>query len=307
MAERRILYLTALIAALVFYWAYREWLSWVILVLTVLLPWLSLALSLRAMFSMEIRILCPERAGLGQEPQISLMSFCSQPHPPVRSRIRLTNAMTGQVLTLHSADTLPTDHCGAWQLQAWKPKVYDYLGLFSRRIRHCQNSLTYVMPAALPVTPAPDLTKYLATAFRPKPGGGYAENHELRLYRPGDNLHQIHWKLTAKTGKLILREPMDPIKGKAVVSLELSGSQAVVDKKLGTALWVSRYLLEASVPHELHCLTGDGAKVFPISHAQGLDKAILSLLKQPLAPAEARLDFIAASWKYHIGGDGYES
>ncbi len=293
----------AVVAALVFFWAYREWVSWIFLLVILALPGLSLLLSFWAMKEMRLRILCPERVQMGQRAQASLVGDCSLPHPTLRGRLRATNYMTGESIRLRSGQEIPTQHCAAWHFQAEKAKVYDYLGLFSHKLRRWEPALTYVQPQEKPMTTPPDLSRYLATAFRPKPGGGYAENHELRLYRPGDNLHQIHWKLTAKTGKLILREPMEPIKGKAVVSLELSGSADMVDNKLGRLLWVSRYLLENDVPHEIHCLTGEGVKVYSVSASQSLNKAMLSLLKQPLAGAEDRIDFIAASWKHHIGGD----
>lgn len=307
MAERRVLYLTALVAGLVFFWAYREWTSWMILLVILALPLLSLLVSLRAMKRMRLHILCPERLNMGQSAEVSLAGECNLPHPTLHGRVKATNYMTGQTLSLRSGEEIPTRHCAAWYFQAEKAKVYDYLGLFAHKVRRHESALTYVQPVEKPMATPPDLTRYLASAFKPKPGGGYAENHELRLYRPGDNLHQIHWKLTAKTGKLILREPMEPIKGKAVVSLELSGSEDMVDDKLGRLLWVCRYLLENDVPHEIHCLTADGVKSYAISAPEHITGAMLNILKQPLAEETARIDFIAASWKYHIGGDSLEA
>ncbi len=303
MAERRILYWAAVIASLVFYWAYREWLSWLLMMIVAVLPWLSLGLSIQAMAKLELRVSAPERIGQGQRSQVTLLGSCKLPQPPVRGRLRLENPMTGESLELRSGEELPSQHCGVWYIQAEKAKVYDYMGLFVHRIRRHEPGLTYVFPQEQPMATPPDLQEYLATAFKPKRGGGYAENHELRLYRPGDNLHQIHWKLTAKTGKLILREPMEPIKGKAAVSLELGGSQELVDRKLGRLRWLCRWLLEEGVPHEVHCLTGDGVKVFPVEYIQQVDAALQGILKQPLAGEEERIDFIAASWRYHIGGD----
>ncbi len=303
MADRRFLYLTVLAASLVFFWAYREWLSWVLLVVVLCTPWFSLLLSIPAMARMELRVASPEWVKQYKYSNLLLMGHCRYPHPTVRGRIRCRNLMNGDAITLRSGDMMPTDHCAAWELRVIKAKVYDYLGLFYRRIRNSRTSWLYVMPLENPMTTPPDLTEYLATAFKPKPGGGYAENHELRLYRPGDNLHQIHWKLTAKTGKLILREPMQPIKGKAVVSLELSGSEAMVDKKLGRLLWLSGYLLEQDVPHEIHCLTGEGVQVFPVSTQEGAQRALRELMKLPVIPQEQKIDFIPASWRYHIGGD----
>ena len=303
MAERRILYLTALTASLVFFWAYRQWASWVLLMTILSLPVLSLLVSIPAMGRMELRIRCPERLELGQDGIVSLLGHSNLPHPVVQGRLRCTNYMTGESFRLRSGEAIPADHCAAWHIQPEKARVCDYLGLFSWKVRRTDSALCYVQPQDNPMNTPPDLSRYLANAFKPKPGGGYAENHELRLYRPGDNLHQIHWKLTAKTGKLILREPLEPIRGKAVVSLELSGEEDTVDAKLGRLQWLCRYLLENQVNHEIHCLTADGTKSYQISDPQHIAKALLDILKQPLAEPQARLDFIAASWHHHIGGD----
>ena len=69
-------------------------------------------------------------------------------------------------------------------------------------------------PPEVPAHPRhPDLDRYIARAWKPKSGGVCRRNHELRLYRPGDSLNQVHWKLTAKTGKWMIRQPMEPQRG----------------------------------------------------------------------------------------------
>ncbi len=297
------MYLTALVASLVFFWAYRQWASWVLLMTILSLPVLSLLVSIPAMGRMELRVRCPERLSLGQDGVVSLLGHSNLPHPVVQGRLRCTNYMTGQSFRLRSGEAIPSEHCAAWHIQPEKARVCDYLGLFSWKVRRTQSAFTYVQPQDNPMNTPPDLSRYLANAFKPKPGGGYSENHELRLYRPGDNLHQIHWKLTAKTGKLILREPLEPIQGKAVVSLELSGDEDTVDAKLGRLQWLCRFLLQNQVKHEIHCLTADGTKIYLISDSQHITKALLDILQQPLAQPDAKLDFIAASWHHHIGGD----
>ena len=42
MARRRILYLLVLLVSVIFYWAYQEWLGWVLLVAALCLPVVSL-------------------------------------------------------------------------------------------------------------------------------------------------------------------------------------------------------------------------------------------------------------------------
>lgn len=304
MAERRILYLTALVAALVFFWAYRQWISWIVLLVCLMLPFFSLLLSLPAMLRMRLHIRCPDKLAMHDTQAASLLGECDLPHPVVRGRLLFQNLMTQESLELRSGEEIPAEHAAAWRIQGKNTRVYDYLGLFSHKLRRCEEALTYVLPPKLPMDQPPSLSQYLATAFKPKPGGGYAENHELRLYRPGDNLHQIHWKLTAKTGKLILREPLEPIRGRAVVSLELTGEASLIDAKLGRLLWVSQYLLEQQVPHEIRCLTGAGVKTYGISEKEHISAALLSILKQPKADPAAQLEAFSAAWRHHIGGDG---
>ena len=56
MAGRRLIYLTVLSGCGIFYIAYGEWLSYLALMLVLMLPWLSLLLSLPAMLSLRIRL-----------------------------------------------------------------------------------------------------------------------------------------------------------------------------------------------------------------------------------------------------------
>ena len=159
-----------------------------------------------------------------------------------------------------------------------------------------------VRPAPIAPEEAPDMSRYLVNAWKPKPGGGYSENHELRLYRPGDNLHQVHWKLSAKTGKMILREPMEALRGLSKVTLELRGSPEELDQKLGKLRWISAYLLQKEVAHQVVCLTGSGMVSLEIAGEPDVLSVLDTLLKAPVAEAAAQPEYGYASWRYHIGG-----
>ena len=166
--------------------------------------------------------------------------------------------------------------------------------------------LLLVRPVPVALEDPPDMSRYLVNAWKPKPGGGYSENHELRLYRPGDNLHQVHWKLSAKTGKMILREPMEAIRGLSKVTLLLRGTPGELDQKLGKLCWVSLYLLQKEVPHQIQCLTGRGMVDLDVSGQEDVLAALDVLLKAPVAEKTAQPEYGYASWRYHIGGDGDE-
>ena len=131
MAARRIGYLAALLAAVVFFWAYREWLSWMLLMLTVFLPWFSLLVSLPAMFTFRVEVSCPKEVPVGTEVQGTLSGVCSLPAPPFRGKLQLESYMTGSIQKLRRHGQIPTDHSGGFLLTPRRVWVYDYLGLLA--------------------------------------------------------------------------------------------------------------------------------------------------------------------------------
>lgn len=304
MAGRRIIYALLLALSLVFYWAYREWMAFFLLILAATLPWFSLVCSLGAMGKLCLAVQCPAAVvEKGVPTQAVTVCRCPLPPPPVKSKMELRHSISGEKRRYQLGQVLPTEHCGRLEITPAKAWVYDYLGLFRMRLRGVQGTALTVRPVPIPVDDPPDITRYLANNWKPKPGGGFSENHELRLYRPGDNLNQVHWKLSAKTGKLILREPMEPVRTLALLTMELRGTQEEMDRKLGQLLWMSRYLLENDIPHQIHCLTGRGMESYAVAGEQGMYRALDSILAAPKETAGLKPNYIAASWHYSIGGD----
>ena len=154
----------------------------------------------------------------------------------------------------------------------------------------------------------PDLTGYLTQRWHPKHGGGYAENHEIRQYHPGDNLNQIHWKLSAKAGNLMLREPMEPDRGLMLVTMDLCGTASELDDKFGHLLWLSNWLLEHQIIFDVQVLTGNGIEGWTIRDEWDLHECMESLLCAPYA-AEGSIQNrpLTAAWQHHIGGEKVEA
>lgn len=303
---RRIGYLAALAGSVVFYLAYREWLAWFGLLFVAGLPWASLLLSLPAMVTTRVMVQCPGAVALGTAFTPCLTYGCPLPVLGIRGRLRLTHGIFGTESREKNGVPLCPAHCGQLDIQPDRVWVYDYLGLRRLRVRRAAGSRILVRPAVVPMERAPDVSRYRDSAWKPKPGGGFAENHELRLYRPGDSLRQIHWKLSAKTGKLILREPQEPLRGLAMVTLELRGTPEEVDRKLGNLLWVSAYLLEQGIAHQVRALTGEGIQAFSVERQEDATRTVDALLAMPCASAEMEPDYGPAAWCCHIGGDSHE-
>lgn len=302
MAKRRILYLIVLFSSVVFYWAYQEWLGWLLLIAVLCLPVLSLVLSLPALFGMRLHMTCPTVVQCGDELYTEVTNRSWFPLPMRDYILAVSKPLTKTKITLRSADALPAVHCGRLDCRIEKVLVSDYLGLFNFRFGTDAAATVTVRPTPLTVSQLPQLPQNQAVAWKPKPGGGFAENHEVRLYRPGDNLNQIHWKLSTKTGKLVIREPMIPDGRKAVVGICLYGSEEELDLKFGRLLGVCTHLLEAGMPFEVQAVTAKGIVCYPVTTEEDLTEAVDKLLGMEPAAQEQTL-YDTAARIYWIGGD----
>lgn len=305
MTGRRLVYLGILAGCLVFYFCYQQWLSWILLLTVVLLPWLSLLLSLPAILQFRAELELPPHTHRGDPVHSSLWGLTQLPQPRFRARQLREELLTGACVRHRSRDPLPTQHCGGIRIRVRRLRICDYLGLFSFPVRPPEPKTMVVRPTPIPMADMPDLSRCLPRAWKPKHGGGFAENHELRLYRPGDNLNQVHWKLSAKTGQLILREPLEPIRDRLVLTMDLNGN---IDCKCGQLLWLSRNLLEQHTLHEIRCLTADGVVIHSVADEAALNAAMDDILCHPMVAEGTLRDRITgAVWQYHIGGDADEA
>lgn len=316
MIRRWLLYLPALLGALVFHVFYYGWASWYLFWLVVLLPWLSLAVSLPAMLGTRVRWnwQTTARCTRGKTAILRLGRRPARlPAPRCWLSLRVEHTGTGQTVTvpmwLRQSQELPLDtgHCGVLRCQLGHGHVYDYLGLFRlpRPLPPARELIVWPEPEE-PV-PAPHLAALEYQRWTAKPGGGFAEQHELRAYRPGDALHSVHWKLTAKTGDLVVREPQQPVRRLVLVTLDLRSDPDWQDRTLGRLCWLSGWLLEHGISHEVRYLAPQGGVLqrVPVSDRDELDALVERLLRTPPG-GEARSlvgrSFPDADWRYHITG-----
>lgn len=302
MIRRWILYLAVLAGLTVFDLAYQDWFSSLALLGVLYLPVMALAVSLPAMLLTKVVVDNPAYLPLGTEQRPCLSTRGFFPAPSVVGKIWVTRVTTGENWRLKKNMALPTDHCGQLLCSVTRGRIFDYLGLFFLPIRKRGQTGVIVRPQPEKVDQLPQLERYISASWRPKAGGGFAENHELRLYRPGDNLTQIHWKLSAKTGKYIVREAMEPTKSRMILEMELRGNSTVLDKKFARLAGVSNYLLQRGLRHELRVLTGRGIVSLSVDSKQKQEEAIDNLLSMPPASPEAKMESIPAAWQYRIGG-----
>ena len=186
-------------------------------------------------------------------------------------------------------------------------EFYDFLRLFRIKRRLRKESYLTVAPRNLKVTlPVQAISReqentLTAGGRETKNGGDLSGIREFNEY---DTLRQVHWKLSAKTGKLILREPMQPERGLVLLTMNLRGDAWELDRKFGRLLWLGSHLLERDVCFQLRCLTGEGVMTWEVNGVQGLREAVDKLLcSAPARQGDLRQRDFRASWQYHIGGE----
>lgn len=308
MLKRWIFYLTALLGCTIFWSAHQGWISWLLLQILLWLPWLSLTLSLIPMLRLRPRFSCPSTAQMGADEQVTLYAPQSILQVPYECRLQVQHTPTGTITKMKPGDKLPTAHCGELLVSCPAFYVNDLLGLFCLPRNRLAPTSILVRPTAVAMDAPRELERFRANAWMPKVGGGFAENHEMRLYRPGDSLNQVHWKLTAKTGKLMIRQPMIPRCGTILLTVDICGTPEELDLKMGRILWLGEYLLDLELPFRIQALGKNGVLSLPAANADDFQKAMDQLLRCP--PAEAgtiQSSGLTASWHFHIGGEPDET
>ena len=100
---------------------------------------------------------------------------------------------------------------GTYRVRLKKLKVYDFTGLFYGKVRAKGEKKVLVMPRLheIPVRLGLAVRNFFSEADvydEESPGHDSSELFDVREYRKGDRLQNIHWKLTAKQDDLMVKE-----------------------------------------------------------------------------------------------------
>jgi len=282
------LYLLAVAAAWLLREIYLGWFAPYFFWCVVLLPPALSLLSLPAMLSVRTSGAVRATVRKGQSEAFCLRFAVSPLLPPCRVLVRteIENRYTGEVIrekysriTLRGEEVempLPTGLCGQLRCRVTKLECRDILGLFRLPRRAPEEQICTVLPLPRAPEKLPDLDAALDTAavLRPKYGGGYSEEHELREYRPGDPGNAIHWKLSSKTDTLIVREALERENDRIYVVLSRVGAE---DRGLESLCWLSGELCRRELPHQIIA-----DRMYAVGNEQELVEALCSLLSYPL-------------------------
>ena len=281
-------YLLAIGAAWLFHLSYRGWFGLYLVLAMATIPVLVLLCSLPSMLGMEMGTAVPTYI-TRNEPGFLTLQFRSKQKLPVGSvkvSVGVRNRFALESYTFpvtyyglcagEQVLPLPTDLCGVLDIHILRWECRDFLGLFCIRKKIPEDIACTILPPAVSPEESVDFDTALKTSSRLKPkyGGGFSEEHDLRDYRPGDPGNSIHWKLSSKTDKLIVREALEQENKDIYLVLNQVGPN---DRGLEVLYWLSLELCKRELPHRIVANT-----IYQVGNEQESAAALNGILAFPI-------------------------
>jgi len=161
--------------------------------------------------------------------------------------------------SLHVSCNIQSDYTGKLNISLRGIRCYDYLKLFSLKKKYEDTIKVAVLPNFYEIEDdfiSNQSRQYVESEHysQTKSGDDSSEVFSIREYREGDRLQRIHWKLSSKQNKLMIKEFSDPINCSVLIYLDLDNSNkkdilAFLDSLLECAMSVSYSLLIKSQYH----------------------------------------------------------
>lgn len=176
------------------------------------------------------RSLEPPRVTVGDtaEGVIRVVNRATRSNPPVLAQDRVGETTIDGVIgrirpgaTGTSRYGLLTDQRGIYPVGPLSISRSDPIGLMRRSQRYGTTESLFVYPLVYPVTPMPaGLSRDVEGPTSDTAPEGTITFHTLREYVVGDDLRAIHWKATARIGKLMVRKHVDTSQPHTTVVLD---------------------------------------------------------------------------------------
>lgn len=227
----------------------------------------SLFLLLIARKKISIQIEAPETAEKGAEIPIRICARGARFIGSLRANGRAANLLCGGEAPLKALSsrggaiefTLCSPVCGKIEIAVDSVEIRDCLNLFRKRIRVCESASVLVLPDTFGIavelgetnTPDMDSSEYSPV----RPGSDPSELFGVRDYREGDALKRIHWKLSEKYDRTVVREASLPVARSILLLLDNAPEGTIAPEKASAAvealMSASESLAGQGISHEI--------------------------------------------------------
>ena len=282
------IYLITLVSAFIFFLCYKMWVSWYCLIAVLMVPVLSLIACIIASSAIKFDSRSPSASQVGEENfiEVSIEGFASY-FSFTRIKMTVLDRMVGssrkETFRIHDTGVLKvpvdTEHCGSYEYKLIKLQVYDLLGFFhiGKRIGRTYEILVKPVPSIPDIMP--NTYGFKAKNLR-KSNQPISEIYDIRDYQPGDPVKSIHWKMSAKKDKLLVKEAFELYGGHSRLILKLTEDRDLLDLHLGEILFTSEYLLDHDVPHMIRVIPPNLKEIaYEVESHEDLDKAMIRILR----------------------------
>lgn len=292
------LYSISLIAAFIFFLFYKMWLSWYILIALLAIPVFALIVTIAASLTVKFSVVNPAVTVKGKPAFIKLsIEGIASAFSFYKVKMITTDHMAGTqekkviVICDNGVTKIPleTDHCGAYSYKLSKLKVYDLLGFFHFDQNINKDIELLVKPSPEMPGYMPDMYGFKAKNLR-KSSKPNSEIYDIRDYQLGDPVKTIHWKMSAKKDKYLVKEPLEEYGGYSRVILKMTDDRDELDLHLGQILFTSKFFIDHEVAHIIRVIPPDSREVaFSIESNIDLERALHTILHMRI-PEEASED-----------------
>jgi uncharacterized protein (DUF58 family) len=253
--------------------------------------WMALRPDLSA-----VREVRPQRVSEGEKAMgvITLTNESKRRSPPILATEQMANRQVQVPIPSLSGNGehtttyyLPTNRRGIFQVGPMSIGHTDPLRLMRVGRVFSAFSTLFVHPRLLNVEPVPTgQTRDMdgpTSSYAPQGGVAF---HSLREYVPGDDWRLIHWKSTARTGRMMVRHNVVPNQPRLMVVLDtnsLGYSEETFEAAVSAAASLSLAAIRGGFPLELRTTSGGSS-----ASDRAFDGAVSAL--DLLAAAEATRD-----------------
>ena len=182
---------------------------------------------------------------------------------------------------------LESRYCGRVYVYVQSVKLLDYFGLFSLKVPMKAAARITMLPElfSCEVSPSP-VSAVSDESAAARKGDDRTEVFQLREYQSGDDIRQIHWKLSSKLDNLILREPSQSISRSLLVFWDKRQDTTPenMDAMAEAAASVCQALCDSGVAFDLCWTEKDEPELRQIRDGDALLQSIPALVTQAGAP-----------------------
>lgn len=236
-----IIYISVLIASVAFTVLYKDMLALLLLVIVVALPILLLLCAAITRLLTRVKVEIKDGVINNGEPATMLITVTNHSPfsaPSISIKFKCTNNFLRSTSVCSAnvfAKAFSTEvfefavgceHVGQMDITATRAVLHDsfHLFAFSQKV-NCSATVT-MTPPVFPVSfgvRSNNLTVGESDIFsKHKPGDDPSEVFDIRDYRGGDKLNRIHWKLTVKQNKYMVKDYSFPINESLLLYADLS-------------------------------------------------------------------------------------